>query len=130
MPWRALLAAKLAVITLTAPMLAMTRAAAPTLDPTIAKVGIACPSFPVLDILLTSWVHTQLTTGMSWSGRRRKVGSIAASFISDWISNYFADDKKRVETGRGHESDDSERPRKKAPAKAKAKAKGKANGKR
>ena len=43
----------------------------------------------------------------------------------------YADDKKRAETGRGHDSDDdSDRPRKKAPAKAKAKAKGKANGKR
>ncbi|PIL23839.1 hypothetical protein GSI_13590 [Ganoderma sinense ZZ0214-1] len=39
------------------------------------------------------------------------------------------DDKKRAETGRGHDSDDdSDRPRKKAPTKAKAKAK--ANGKR
>ncbi|KAI0807182.1 FACT complex subunit SPT16 [Fomes fomentarius] len=36
------------------------------------------------------------------------------------------EDKKRVETGRGHESDDSDRPKKKAAAKPK----GKANGKR
>lgn len=38
------------------------------------------------------------------------------------------DDKKRTETGRGHESDDSDRP-KRAPAKSKGKPNGKASGK-
>ena len=73
-----------------------------------------------------------MTTGMSWRDALRKVRHRRAwdRDLTILIDARFIDDKKRQETGRGHESDDSDRPKKKAPAKAKAKAKGKSNGKR
>lgn len=69
--------------------------------------------------------------GTSSNGRRRKVGLSPPNLSAIAYLTSNADDKKRAETGRGHDSDDeSDRPRKKASAKTKAKTKSKANGKR
>ena len=72
-------------------------------------------------------------TGMSLRGKRRSVRQTLFSRIlqvpTNWL-NHTAD-KKRAEGGheKADDSDDSDRPKKKAPAKSKPQAKRAANGK-
>lgn len=70
----------------------------------------------------------QVTTGMSWNARRRKVrrSHLASSTVRP--THNTSADKKRAEVGAGHDSDDSERPKKSAKSIPKPKAK--VNGKR
>lgn len=64
---------------------------------------------------------------MSSRGRPRKVRYNLVCRSGGDILTYYVDlaDKKRVETGKGDESDDSDRPKKKAPAKGKTNGKSK-----
>ena len=69
--------------------------------------------------------------GTSWNARPPRVGLSLSGILLLLLHAHqpVTEDKKRVETGRGHESDDSDRPKKKAPAKSKGKTNGKTNGK-
>ena len=65
--------------------------------------------------------------GTNWSARLRKVRFVDYNWTMVLTSPLA--DKKRAENGKGHESDDSDRPKKKVPAKTNGKSKGKGKGK-
>lgn len=59
---------------------------------------------------------------MSWRRKPRNVRIMLSRFVDGSLTLLDAADKKRVEVGRGHNSDDSDsRPKKKAPAKSNGK---------
>ena len=86
-----------------------------TMAPTLAMTKAVIP------VLM---MKVRVTTGTSLRGKPLKVCLRISIALTG--ANVLTADKKRAESGKGHESDDSDRPKKKAPAKANSKhAKGK-----